>query len=707
MIQEVKKYVLNDDVISLQKGFLLSRDEYVATPVNLAWASTIQSNLMVYGYMLDKDAFQYLSSASVETALEINNNLMDYLRYSTGGKLDYKSLYPDFPNTVMDQDDITEFYYNCLGYYWQNGEWPDQIPVMSKPIKFERIKYKMLKLGNYGDLLNVFTSLVSVNQSLMPQDIEIIEYFVKNHKDELIYPSTIPFKENLCRLAAMQCPGIPVKTSTDVLRIAVYMSGGDPSLPAVPSATISKRVGYGSSYRSSQSNPEREKFKFRTFKRSERRYLLGLLNDVADPKEMVLKDQRWVRLGEKLHPGEYKNRFPRAYQAFQDIRNTKVKSWYSSLKEKFEESLESGLNWLSQRPGEYTRRLDSLLRNNPGDTKVILHKFTECSTGVSNKVLYETYQHFEGRSKPVTGRSIMIKGARKRTKLPDLPALDNSVILQVQDSEYNTLYKKFEKLEPLGKVYIDPELKKIPVPTNMRSVNFSLAPAVRGQRIPWPVQDTPVIRAFYHWTDKNGSLDPDLSCTFVKEDGRSEVLSYHHLSIGKSVHSGDIIARLGNNAEYIDIHVQDALDRGYRYVTVDVRNFRGGSLREMDGMFGLMHRDHPEANNTWTPDTTCMTVATSSEAGNTLLAVLDLETKEYIFLDIDTYGPTVAALDKTNIMEMLKFYTQDPKFSVWDLLILHAAARGEITDSEEDADTMFKFEDFSKDYVKTCAYMGI
>jgi hypothetical protein len=70
-------------------------------------------------------------------------------------------------------------------------------------------------------------------------------------------------------------------------------------------------------------------------------------------------------------------------------------------------------------------------------------------------------------------------------------------------------------MDSLGNCWIDEELKKIPLPTNMRSMNFSTKPIIRGQRGPLDNPDAKVIRPFVHWMDKHGSEDLDLSVTFV------------------------------------------------------------------------------------------------------------------------------------------------------------------------------------------------
>jgi hypothetical protein len=183
----------------------------------------------------------------------------------------------------------------------------------------------------------------------------------------LVFPKVIPFKENLCTvLGELFLSGrekeFTCKLSvTDVLRIAVSMSGGDISLPKVPE----KLIKYNSWSSHKVENIQREDFKFKKFTRKERRFLLELLEQTnCDASEAVLKSQRWVRLGEMLHPGEYSTKYPKAYTMFNTIRNEKVSSWYGKVDKSFKESFDSGLKKLSERPGEFVRKLDWLIRTN-------------------------------------------------------------------------------------------------------------------------------------------------------------------------------------------------------------------------------------------------------------------------------------------------------------------------------------------------------
>lgn len=686
------------NLVSFQKGLVCPPNDGMDNRIAVA---TVQSHLMQWGYMLDEDAFFELSKSDLSFIQNLNDEVLNHLKNVMGGKRNYQPLYKNFPQEVMVMSDF-ELYFNAIRHYWSNGTWEPSTHTYEKDIKFEKIKYNLIKYSTSERFSKIFTDLVSINTSLTPQDLEIVKWFV-NSGEKLVFPDTIPFKENLCTLAAMGIEGLPVKTTTDVLRIAVHLSGGDISLPKVPEKEV--RINRWSSHKSS--NPEREKFKFKKFSRKERKYILGLLeNTNCDAREMVLRDQRWVRLGEILHPGEYKNLFPKSFESFNKIRNEKVKSWFALVDEGFKKGLENGLRVLSQRPGEFSRRMDWLVRTHPKDIELIMKYFGETVKGTSNKVLFEVYSHFEGRDEPKTNRSIMIKGARKRTELPALPAIPKEIVETIHSKLFETLRDKFSLMDTLGNCWIDDELKKIPLPTNMRSMNFSTKPTIRGQRVPLDNPDAKVIRPFVHWMDKSGDEDLDLSVTFVSEK-RSDVLSYSNLRVGKSVHSGDVRHRRGPCAEYIDIDIQDALNSGYKYVAIDVRNFNGRGLDTLETSFGIMERQHPESNKTWLPETISNCQSLESKSTNTLIAIIDLETKEYIMLDVDSDGFVTARSDIKNTLKVIKQYSELPKVSVYDLVLLHVEGRGKQVNLDDNVDTFFKYEDFCYSYEETGKLMGV
>lgn len=708
-------------VMELTKNIVALQKNLVSTPDNgddnLDLVYTTNAHLMTMGYMLDRYAIEMMARSRREHIIRFHNEAMTYLKEVLGGDNDYKPIYKNFPQEVMNKTDI-ELFAGAIVHYMSNGTWEPPTVPFEKEMAFETVKYTVLKYATQDRFNKIFTDLVSVNTSLMPQDMEIIKWFVSSNQI-LIFPDAIPFKENLCTLAGMGLD-VPVKTTTDVLRIAVHMSGGDISLPKVPPSKIKgfiprSRYAYSTGY---VDNPHREAFKFKKFTRSERKRILSLLEKTnCDASEMILKSERWVRLGEILHPGEYKTKYPKAFEAFTKVRESNVKSWYSRLNAEFKISLSNGLLVLEERPGEFVRRIDWLVRTYPDNLDTIMTALSVAADKASNKILFEVYEHFEKRKDSTSTRKIMIKGARKPYILPELPEIPRKTIDDIQTKIMDMLISKFSKLEPLGVCIVDEKLKKIPIPTNMRNMDFTTKPIIRGQRTPIELDNPKVIRGFVHWFDEHGNEDLDLSATFVgvnNEQDVMEVCSYMRTRLGDGdvhgvLHSGDVRHRQGACAEYIDIDIEFAKSKGFKYAVFDVRNFNGGSLDGLQAVFGTMEREFPESNNIWLPETISRTQKLQSKAISTYICIIDLETMEYIHLDIDSEENTAMGSIKET-KNLIELYSKGPKFSVYDLVLLHVIARGTLANGTEDENiptTNFKAEDFMYSYEKVAQLLGI
>lgn len=690
---------LSKNIVQLRNGFVNLTNSKAN---NRELAVSVASELMQFGYMLDESAIENISKASTDDIKSFLNETVEYLKIMTGSQRSYTPFWKGFPEQVMNKSEIELWIYQ-IAHYMSNGEFEPNEFTKERKEAFENPNYTKLTSGDDVEFLNIFTDLVSVNNSLTPDDMKIVEWFVESGS-ELVFPNQIPFKENLCTLASMGLD-VPVKTVTDVLRIAVHMSGGDVSLPKVPakivraSAWTTKRV----------ENPERELFKFKKFKRSERKYLLSLLEKTnCDASEAVLKSARWIRLGELLHPGDYKNQFPKSYTMFSELRNKKVRSWYSKVNKAFESSLEDGLKKLSERPGEFFRRLDALVRKNSNQKDLVLKYMNSIAEKVSNKVLFEAYEHFEGRGVDSNNRTIMIKGARNRVKLPNLTSLSQHTIDSVQVAIKNALVKKYSQLDDFGKVWVDEELKKIPMPKNMRSLSSSLKPVIRGQRTPIGNQEAPVIRAFVHWFDQDGNQDIDLSSVFIGKTAIAHIgwNGGHNQNVG--VYSGDVRHRRGACAEYIDINIKNALAEGFKYVVIEANNYNGRPFYTVpECTAGYMERQDTEQTKHFVPETLAGCIQLQNESTTTIVSVIDLETREYIHLDIDRNGIPVSSHDFQAILDAIRPYCEPPKFSVYDLVMMHVNARnGEIVE-KDDAEYTFEYSDYENSYVATLNLMGV
>lgn len=190
-------YPLTKNIVLIQKNQICLKDAGVD---NRSIAATVQAELMHFGYMLTQDAFMQMGKADKADIIDFHGEVVDYLRYMTGSALSYKPFYPGFPQQVMQMTE-TELWMDQFKYYWSNCKF--QPAPWTEPFKaaFETVKYKMIEAGTEESFKKIFTDLTSVNQSIVPQDAEIIRFFIRT-QDSLILPEQIPFKENLCLVIA-------------------------------------------------------------------------------------------------------------------------------------------------------------------------------------------------------------------------------------------------------------------------------------------------------------------------------------------------------------------------------------------------------------------------------------------------------------------------------------------------------------------------
>ncbi|HET9711110.1 MAG TPA: hypothetical protein VFP64_04485, partial [Pyrinomonadaceae bacterium] len=374
--------------------------------------------------------------------------------------------------------------------------------------------------------------------------------------------------------------------------------------------------------------------------------------------------------------------------------------------------LELALELLSQRPGEFARRIDWFLRTyeDSEDLERVLERFATVASRISSKVLLELYGHLYGRLRSKK-RLVALKRGSKMKKLDALAPLKEENIRRVQQMIFKALSDLFGTLPPLGKVWIDERLKSVVLPSSMRNMSKGLVTFTRGTRVPFRA-DAGTVRAFVHWYDKNGNEDIDLSAGFIDE-GFVQIghISYTQLKDPKlgACHSGDIRHRKGSCAEYIDVDIEKARTRSARYVTLHVYNFNGRSLESMpECKFGLMERRYPDSNEIFEPRTVSNAVSLTSQSSSVLLCAIDLVDKSYLWLDIEM-DRSMPFIENTfgQTSEILSAILDPNRLSVYDLLKLHVNARGTEVETPEEADVRFTWEDFVADYASVAEFMTV
>lgn len=664
------------------------------------YVSTALKNIEILGYTFSPELVDVCLTLSKDNFVSLYEYVVSQLKEMVGQR-NYKPLFVNFPDNLMEIEQAEAYMsgvktYNPIHQEEERFRWP----------LFDRYDLKVIDLGIEEDFYEMFKGLVSANIAISPSDKEFVSYVIKNY-ETIDLPDQIPNKENLSYITSnlLQEGKILVnqlskfyKTATDVLRLATSLSGGDVSL-----ATNTR---------------------FKKFKRSERRMLLGLLESCKSlDEDMHRYKERWIRLGEILHPGEMKDRFPKAYKTFTKLRNNDKIETYASKVERFikEKDYKQAINLLKTRPGELARRIDALLRlsNDP----YVVNSFSSVADQVSTVMLLGIMSHFEHRNDELKSRIFFPKGVIAKATAIDnkLSPIDISYCDEIVDICKRTLKDRFGKLESFGKVYIDEKLKGYNVPFAMRSASKALKTIARGSRLPLGEGNT--VRLFTHWKEpKNDRVDIDLSCVFYHDDWKyhSQVSWTNYVSGDMCHHSGDITSAPNGASEYIDIDIEKALEKTVRYAVVNLYSFTHQPYKDLPECFtGWMMREYPKSGEPYEARTVQNKFDVTSDKENCIPVIIDLFDRKAIWVDLtydhypnyhntnyhNTYdnaystfygksvsGNTVESTRK-GVAVVMQAFVEAHKPNLYDLFLLHALSRAEeIVDDVEMADTVFSVD---------------
>lgn len=663
--------------------------------------ATMNKNIEVFSYTMSEALFDKLVHMKAKNREVMYDALVNGLKEITGADRVYNPMYPNFPESVMEKDDF-ELYFNAIVHYWSFGtllpyeEKKERVPL------FNTAKVKVLEAGPFDDLNDIFNNFCASKTSLSKSDVDDMVFILNSAKVTL--PDEIPFKENtacICRLlvdTGVDTDGSLcrkyIKTATDVLRLVTAMSDGDVSLA--------------------------ENTKFRNLKRGERRIIMNLLAGCGNAAEdMSRYAGRWIRVGEKLHPGEFaKNeRYTKAVQAFGVIRNDgKIKSFAGRV----DAAVASGdvntvVSLLKKRPGEFARRIDFLLRtfDKDADRKAVIMSFASVAKDVSSTVLLQVREHFINKldgsddmrvffPKGNLARSYYVKNNKTKT----IPEDVMKMVIAVCES---TLVNIYGNREFLGKVYIDEALKNYTVPFSLRSAGKTMTAVSRGSRI--AIDDSAkIIRPFIWWTNtKDNIIDVDLSvAVFADNWDCLEHVSYTNLKSNRFgiCHSGDITnggpVDGEGVAEFIDLDIDKALSAGARYAVFNVYNFSDENFSKMEhAAFGFMTRNDMKSGEIFEPSTVKQRMDLASATTTCIPVIFDLKERVFVWCDMALtadhvragYGGINVESNLPSVVVTCKAMVDVKKPNLYDLFIFNAKARSVITDNPDEADIRFGLDD--------------
>lgn len=659
--------------------------------VEKRYVCSANMKLIEYGYTMSYDLFMAFCNATHAAFLEAWSALYDLVMEDTKAISKTSPIWPNFPDDAMEADLVDLYVVNLLNYLTL-GQWqPDFDPSkFCKALDREHLPAaKQIPACDEEEIYRYVVQSITNNSPLSPDEqntvIDLLthggEDFL-NHLVDMMKDKHITCKENLALYASFiinrpdwrgqQC-FLDFKGATDVLRLAAAMSGQDVNLVKSPH--------------------------FRSFKRSERRELLYLLEHVEKNEGFALRPEEFKRLGEKLHPGEYGKVFPENKAIFDKVRNGVHIETYNS---KLQELLKKPVNvdvltaHLMLRPGVFARYLDFALRNCSDEHQMedVLFRFISVCKNVSPRVLVQLINHFRNRNNPVQLATGKANGAGSAALDREIEPISDVMCNRVARDIFNQLWQvlRAEDTEPKS-IYIDPacHCNKLIFPDNPRQISSAMRATACGSRTQLP--DGNVLRAFLYWKGNDGAdlwdgIDLDLSVVFYGEK-EADFVFYGEPKNERlgAIHSGDRrCSGLYGAVEYVDFDIKKCLQNGIRYAALVVNSYSGEKFSEMDAAFcGMMVRDG-ETGEQFEPATVKDRFALTTDARQIIMVVIDLLNREVVTVDKSTaqvrvacrnvvtdYAPTVdicsyaMQLKSLSIKEMLGMrYVKFLKDNEWE-----------------------------------------
>ena len=186
----------------------------------------------------------------------------------------------------------------------------------------------------------------------------------------------------------------------------------------------------------------------------------------------------------------------------------------------------------------------------------------------------------------------------------------------------------------LGKVYIDPAMKNYAVPIQENASQGGFGVLTKGSRIRIP--DTKKLRAFTYWEKVD---DIDLSVFGIDDNGNRKEFSWRTMAFNQSdaiVYSGDETAGYYGGSEYFDIDMEKFRKRypNIHYLIFCDNVFTGIDFNKCYCKAGYMTRDLEDSGEVYEPKTVKSSFLVDSESTFAYLFAVDLETNDFIWLNI-------------------------------------------------------------------------
>ncbi|WP_327003009.1 hypothetical protein OHA72_49315 [Dactylosporangium sp. NBC_01737] len=563
------------------------------TPV----ARQLDAALLDAGFSASQPLLEHVGALAPAPAMDLAATIVSAVRELVGDHVQHNAYFIGFPHDVPDtvefwtqrlraavlagggtasdaqlRDAVVSGGVNLLdlpGYGTYQHTYADLLAAHDALIASAGDRLTLLRLGDTAEVeaTRLYLAMAGSTTPLGEADLALLSQLAVACVDGA-QPAEIPVREHRAVLNGVRLvlgrPLVGVDTTTDVLRLACHVSGGDGSL-ATPT-------------------------RFRSFRRPERRILLAALDKVVGASPAKLGDvtrhaEPWKRLGERLHPHEHQQ-WPHAREVFAVARGERR---VPNLAGRAEAALRAGAiapaaSVLSAAPGLLLRSADRLLRLAPASERAtVVEAVTGALGSASARVLCSLREHVGNRLTPASARMYANRSRRAWIGPDERPPLPAGLVAELSallDAQIGARLP-----QPQHPLLVDPDVLDVALPLSGKASAGGFAVLPRGSRAPVSGE---LLRFFTYWRQTSRRTDFDLSVLLLDEGfhtaGQVSYTNYHHDGI---VHSGDITDAPDGATEFIDV----PLTVSAPYVVPQVYIYSGESFDEVaESMFGYQTR---------------------------------------------------------------------------------------------------------------------
>lgn len=533
----------------------------------------LDAALMGIGFKLTAPSVDVLQRTSPDEVVRLGQRILPILSTMVGNHHQHVPYIATFPSGVPS----TPEYYMGVFRRFVRGEdilspahtYEDVFKISTPLMGVIQNAFKLITIGGSikFEMDRLYLQLLESTVPLSESDRAILTNFSEECAAG-ISVEDIPMRENraihnasLVRMGALPSVTHP----TDILRLAAVLSGGDPSLV--------------------------QKVQFKSFPRRIRRVLLSAIRDMMAESRSVLDQipqyaEMWKRLGERLHPHEFKN--PDVTRWFAVARGEETRL---SLSAKVEAAFQKhdiacAMDLLSSHPGMLFRNMDRLVLAGV-DTQALLNVLQGTLPRVSTRVILSVIEHLMNRTDAHPIRVFPTRTHKMWVQPDDRKSIPSRTVSRILDVLHGEILHRTPTVMNLT---VDPEIKGLAVPLTEKASPRGCGILPRGS-IRSITPGTNVVRFFCFWEQREHTTDYDLSLHLLNRDFKSVgQVSWTNLRDMGITHSGDVREAPHGASEFIDVNLSSLSD-DVDYIVPQVNMFAGEDFNHVkEAFFGVMER---------------------------------------------------------------------------------------------------------------------